>query len=100
MKEIFALLDPSVSIGLLTGWLRLVHLKVILRVFKLKISLFDKCRDLFKLVIGVFRVMEKDSVEHFSQVAVEVLRYVSSNLLALSELSLDALRSEEHTSEL
>ena len=86
-------MDPPVSVSLLTGWLHLVDLKVILRVFKLKVGLFDKGRDLFKLVISVFGVVEQDSVEHFGEMAIQILGNVAADFLALSELGLDALES-------
>ena len=91
VDQIFALENPPVGIALFARRIRLVDFKVILRVLELKVSLFDECGDLFKLFIGVLRMMEKDAVEDFSQVAVKVLWHIATDFLALAKLSLDSL---------
>jgi len=70
----------------------LVHLTVVLGVLELQISLLDKGRDLFELVVGVVGVVHEDAVEDLGQVGVEVLGHVAANVVGFTELGPDALK--------
>jgi hypothetical protein len=61
-----------------------VDFKVIFRVLELEISLFNKCGDLFKLVVGILRMVQEDAVEDFSEMAIKVFGNVAADLFALA----------------
>ena len=63
-----------------------------LRVFELKVSLLDKCRDLLKLVVSILTVVKQDAIEDLGQVRVEVLGHVPTDILGCTQLVLDPLQ--------
>ena len=69
-----------------------VKFTVVLRVLEFQISLLYECWDLFELFVSIVGVMEKNAVEDFSEMGVEVLRYVAPDVTSFAQLTSYALQ--------
>ena len=88
VEEVSAALDPAKALTLSLSDVPSgsIDLEVTLRVSKAHMSALDQGRNLFKLVESVGLMVQHDAVEHFSEVAVQILVRVTSHILRLSKL--------------